>query len=72
MKQTDSRMRLMEDLPSIRDLTALGAEVVNTKDAQELLGGMAYVSGEVSRVIDFERGLPGQYRKTSAICSMCP
>ena len=65
MKQTDGRMRLMEDVPSIRDLTALGAEVVNTKDAQELLGGMAYVSGEVPRVTDFERGLPGQYRKTS-------
>jgi 7,8-dihydropterin-6-yl-methyl-4-(beta-D-ribofuranosyl)aminobenzene 5'-phosphate synthase len=45
-------------------LTANGAEVVSTREPQLLLDGMAYVSGEIPRVTAFEKGLPGQHRKT--------
>jgi 7,8-dihydropterin-6-yl-methyl-4-(beta-D-ribofuranosyl)aminobenzene 5'-phosphate synthase len=64
MKQPNGAMRLMEDVPSIEALTAYGARVVNTTEPQLLLDGGAYVSGEIPRVTPFERGLPGQHRKT--------
>jgi 7,8-dihydropterin-6-yl-methyl-4-(beta-D-ribofuranosyl)aminobenzene 5'-phosphate synthase len=45
-------------------LTAHGASVVNTREPQVFLDGMAYVSGEIPRVTAFERGLKGQHRRT--------
>ena len=45
-------------------MTAHGARVVVAKEPQLPLDGMAYVSGEIPRVTPFERGLPGQHRKT--------
>jgi 7,8-dihydropterin-6-yl-methyl-4-(beta-D-ribofuranosyl)aminobenzene 5'-phosphate synthase len=57
------KLRMMEDVPSIAALTAHGARVVNTRDAQVLLGGMAYVSGEIPRVTSFEQGMKGQQRR---------
>jgi 7,8-dihydropterin-6-yl-methyl-4-(beta-D-ribofuranosyl)aminobenzene 5'-phosphate synthase len=63
-KMPNGSMRLLEDVPSVENLMAYGAEVVNTKEPQLLLDGMAYVSGEIPRVTGFEKGLPGQHRKT--------
>lgn len=62
-KQPNGQMRLMEDVPSVDDLTAFGADVINTTETEVLFDGMALVSGEVPRVTPFERGFPGQYRK---------
>ncbi|RUW83405.1 MULTISPECIES: MBL fold metallo-hydrolase [unclassified Mesorhizobium] len=64
IKRQDGSMRLMEDVPSVSELTAYGATVVNTTEPQLFLEGTAYVSGEIPRVTPFERGLPGQCRKT--------
>ncbi len=64
IKMPNGAMRPMEDVPSIAALTAHGASVVNTTEAATLFDGMAYVSGEIPRVTAFERGLPGQHRKT--------
>ena len=61
----DGSMRPMEDVPSVADLTAMGAEVVNTSAPQRILDGAAYVSGEIPRITPFERGLPGQHRRTA-------
>ena len=63
-KLPNGAMRLFEDVPSIAALTAYGARVVNATEAQLLLDGMAHVSGEIPRVTPFERGFPGQHRKT--------
>lgn len=63
-KQPNGSMRLIEDVPSVAALTAHGARVVTTTEAQLLLDGMVHVSGEIPRVTPFERGLPGQHRKT--------
>src|SRR5689334_13354331 len=57
-------MRWMEDVPSIQALTAHGAQVVSTTEAQMLFDGMAYISGEIPRKTTFERGLKGQHRRT--------
>lgn len=63
-KMSNGAMRPLEDVPSNETLTAYGAEVVSTREPRLLLDGMAYVSGEIPRVTGFEKGLPGQHRKT--------
>ncbi len=63
-KMPDGSMRLLEDVPGADTLSAFGAEVVNTREPQVLMDGMAFVSGEIPRVTAFEKGLPGQHRKT--------
>lgn len=57
--------RQMEDVPSVETLTAFGAQVTVTREPQSLLGDMIHVSGEIPRVTDFERGYPGQVRRTA-------
>ncbi len=58
------QMRPMEDVPSVEALTAHGARVVVTREPQTVLDGLAWISGEIPRVTPFERGLPGQHRRT--------
>jgi 7,8-dihydropterin-6-yl-methyl-4-(beta-D-ribofuranosyl)aminobenzene 5'-phosphate synthase len=64
MRLPNGGLRFMDDVPSIADLTAQGADVVCTSEPQLFLDDMFYVSGEIPRVTPFERGLPGQVRKT--------
>ena len=64
MKLPDGDVRLMDDVPSVAELTGLGAEIVSTAEPQRLLDGMFHDSGEIPRVTSFERGLPGQVRRT--------
>jgi 7,8-dihydropterin-6-yl-methyl-4-(beta-D-ribofuranosyl)aminobenzene 5'-phosphate synthase len=64
VKLPDGGLRLMEDIPTVADLAAFGGSVVVTKEPQDLLDGMFFVSGEIPRVTPFERGFPGQVRKT--------
>jgi 7,8-dihydropterin-6-yl-methyl-4-(beta-D-ribofuranosyl)aminobenzene 5'-phosphate synthase len=59
----DGEIMPMEDVPSVQELTAHGARVVNTRDPQVLLDDMFYVSGEIPRVTSFEQGLPFHYVK---------
>ena len=63
-KMPNGSMRLLEDVPSIETLDAYGAEVINTTEPQLLLDGLACISGEIPRMTDFEKGLPGQHRRT--------
>jgi 7,8-dihydropterin-6-yl-methyl-4-(beta-D-ribofuranosyl)aminobenzene 5'-phosphate synthase len=62
VKLANGAVRMMEDVPSIADLTAFGADVVLTTEPQTLLDGMFHVSGEIPRVTEYERGYPGQVR----------
>jgi len=55
-------LRLMEDIPSVEDLTAFGADVIVTTEPQVLHDSMFFVSGEIPRVTPYERGFPGQVR----------
>jgi 7,8-dihydropterin-6-yl-methyl-4-(beta-D-ribofuranosyl)aminobenzene 5'-phosphate synthase len=65
MRLPNGAVRLLDDVPSIADLTAQGARVVCTTEPQRLLDDMFHVSGEIPRVTPFERGLPGQVRRTA-------
>jgi 7,8-dihydropterin-6-yl-methyl-4-(beta-D-ribofuranosyl)aminobenzene 5'-phosphate synthase len=64
VKQPDGSVRPMEDVPSPGDLDLFGADVVLTREPQYPLGGLFYVSGEIRRQTPFERGYPGQVRRT--------
>jgi 7,8-dihydropterin-6-yl-methyl-4-(beta-D-ribofuranosyl)aminobenzene 5'-phosphate synthase len=65
MRLANGGVRLMDDVPSIAELTAQGARVVSTTEPQRFLDDMFHVSGEIPRVTPFERGLPGQVRRTA-------
>ena len=65
MRLANGGVRLMDDVPSIADLTAQGARVVCSTEPQLFLDDMFHVSGEIPRVTPFERGLPGQVRRTA-------
>jgi 7,8-dihydropterin-6-yl-methyl-4-(beta-D-ribofuranosyl)aminobenzene 5'-phosphate synthase len=58
----DGRLMPMEDIPGEKVLAGNGAQLIITKDEQSVLSGSFYVSGEISRVTHFERGLIGQRR----------
>jgi 7,8-dihydropterin-6-yl-methyl-4-(beta-D-ribofuranosyl)aminobenzene 5'-phosphate synthase len=62
VKLPNGTLRRMEDIPSIDDLTAFGADVIATTEPHVLRDGMFFVSGEIARVTPFERGYPGQVR----------
>jgi 7,8-dihydropterin-6-yl-methyl-4-(beta-D-ribofuranosyl)aminobenzene 5'-phosphate synthase len=61
----NGHVRLMDDVPGVDDLAAHGARVVSTTEPQRLLDDMFYVSGEIPRVTAYERGIPGQVRRTA-------
>lgn len=63
--QPDGSVRPMEDVPSPENLTSFGADLVLTREETMPLDGLFYVSGEIPRVTPFERGYPGQMRRTA-------
>src|SRR6266567_4084340 len=65
VRQPNGNVRQMEDVPSLADLTDFGAAMVVTTEPQAFLDGLFYVSGEIPRVTAFERGFPGQMRRTA-------
>jgi len=58
MRLPNGTLRFLDDVPSIADLSAQGADVVCTTEPRTFLDDMFYVSGEIPRVTPFERGLP--------------
>ena len=64
MKLPNGNVRQMDDVPSIADLTSRGARVISTSEPRTFLDDMFIVGGEIPRVTPFERGMPGQVRRT--------
>lgn len=50
-------------VPSVGELEKRGAVVVNSDDPRLLLDDMFYLSGEIPRVTDYEKGFPGHVRQ---------
>jgi 7,8-dihydropterin-6-yl-methyl-4-(beta-D-ribofuranosyl)aminobenzene 5'-phosphate synthase len=65
VRMPNGGFRQMEDVPGIDDLTAFGANVMESREPHALLDGMIHVSGEIPRVTAYERGYPGQVRRTA-------
>lgn len=64
MKAPNGSVRQMDDVPSVADLTSRGAKVIATPAPVTFLDDMFIVGGEIPRVTPFERGMPGQVRRT--------
>jgi 7,8-dihydropterin-6-yl-methyl-4-(beta-D-ribofuranosyl)aminobenzene 5'-phosphate synthase len=65
VRQPNGSVRRMDDVPSVIELSDFGADMVVTTEPQSVLGGLFYVSGEIPRVSGFERGYPGQVKRTA-------
>ncbi len=66
VRTPNGSVRRMDDVPSVHELSDFGAEVIVSTQAQDVLGGLFYVSGEIPRLSGFERGYPGQVKRTAS------
>jgi len=64
-RRPDGALYVNAPLPDPARLTAAGARVVSTRQAQVVAGGAFYVSGEIPRVTDYEVGVPGHLRRSA-------
>jgi len=55
----------MKDVPKPDELQAAGGEVVSSPEARLIGGGCFYLSGEIPRVTAYEKGLPGQMKRSA-------
>ncbi len=53
-------------VPAVKELEQKGAVVVNSNEPRFLLDAMFYLSGEIPRVTEYEKGFPGHVRQTSS------
>lgn len=58
----DGSLLPLADVPSPEALDEAGARVVNSSEPRLVLDDTAYISGEIPRVTEYERGLPTQVR----------
>ena len=54
----------IKEIPSPEDIKAHGGNPVITEDAAAFMDNMFFVSGEIPRVTDYEKGFPGHMRRT--------
>jgi 7,8-dihydropterin-6-yl-methyl-4-(beta-D-ribofuranosyl)aminobenzene 5'-phosphate synthase len=66
VKANDGRLMPMEDIPSEHVLAANGADLIIARNEQSVLSNTVFISGEISRVTSFEKGMPGQKRLDAA------
>jgi 7,8-dihydropterin-6-yl-methyl-4-(beta-D-ribofuranosyl)aminobenzene 5'-phosphate synthase len=66
VKANDGRLMPMEDIPSEHVLAANGADLIIARNEQSVLSNTVFISGEISRVTSFEKGMPGQHRLDAA------
>ena len=64
--QADGSVLPYEPVPTPDELRAAGARVVSDADERTLLDGCFYVSGEIPRITEYERGYPGHLRRSAA------
>lgn len=61
-RRPDGSLFPLEDVPSPATLAAHGAELVNSEAARLVLDDTVYLSGEIPRVTEYEKGLPRQVK----------
>ncbi len=64
MQDPNGKVQPSKDVPNPEELSEQGAEMVVSAEPQTPLDGMFFVSGEIPRVTPYEKGLPGQMRKS--------
>jgi 7,8-dihydropterin-6-yl-methyl-4-(beta-D-ribofuranosyl)aminobenzene 5'-phosphate synthase len=63
---TSGEIAPFQPVPSLEAIASHGAQVVDRGDAQLLLDGCFYLSGEIPRVSSFEKGRPDHVRRRAA------
>lgn len=58
----DGSVLPLADVPTTEELSRSGAEVINSPEPRLVLENTVYISGEIPRVTDYEKGLPTQVR----------
>ena len=61
--QFDGHLCPFKKIPSLQELEKYGADVVNSDEARLLLDNMFYLSGEIPRVTEYEKGFPEHVRQ---------
>lgn len=64
MRDADGTMRPFEDVPPASLLEEHGAEVFHASEPAVVVDGLFFLSGEIPRLTSFEKGMPGQHRRT--------
>lgn len=64
LRAADGTMRPFEDIPSPGELERHGARVVHATEPAAVLDDLFFLSGEIPRLTPFEKGMPGQFRRT--------
>ena len=64
--QHNQHVHPFKDIPSIEELEKQGAEVINSSEDRLLLEQMFYLSGEIPRVTEYEKGFPGHVKQDSS------
>lgn len=64
MRGPDGAIRRFDDVPTQDELERHGATVIHSKKSQVVLDNLFFISGEIPRVTSFEKGLPGQVRRS--------
>ena len=65
VRSGDGHLHLFKDIPTVNELREYGAEVVNSDDSRLLLDDMFYLSDQIPRVTDYEKGFPEHVRQLS-------
>ena len=67
MRTPNGEVIPFQDIPSSAEIVEAGGTVVNDSGERVLLDGLAYLSGEIPRVIPYEQGLPGHVKREGDI-----
>ncbi len=63
MRTPNGEVIPFQDIPSRAEIVEAGGTLVNDDGDRLLLGGLAYLSGEIPRVTTYEQGLPGHVKR---------
>jgi len=64
LRAADGTMRQMRDVPKPAEIAKRDGRAILKREAYAALDGFFWISGEIPRVTPFERGMPGQHRRT--------
>ena len=64
-KRPDGQLYVNEIVPDPERLSAAGASVISTREAQSVADGAFYVSGEIPRVTSYEAGVPNHLSRSA-------
>lgn len=64
-RRPDGALYINEMVPTVKELEAAGARVVETREARLAGDGVFYVSGEIPRVTPYEAGVPNHVARSA-------